>query len=464
MIVPYPYAVKAAELLRTLVPRFSACTILNRFPGDGSLFAAFSRAELSRTVFIAKTREQQRALAKKYGCTVLLMDPLARGFMFASERPVVVAEMPFERPQRWKSSHLAHKIAGERTFASLAFRSAFSLASHVLSLIPPAVWKSTGSWQTLGGCLFNGKHFMPAFPKNVLCGLWAAREGISPEMWASAWDMEEGKVFYCGGVEVKRVSVPVSAFRETREPALPVFASRSGFVEGGVPEKDFMGYLVLSDDPFLLFGALRQRHGFYLWKDTFLEKLPLFSAARYAALCKDWWDTAGLSGDGLGAYIHDVKSGALKSFLLKNLLFCCLDNHNRIRSQRSCVRIDSPRSGVRTDSQQNGAGGNEEYLYVNEIALDRKDQKPTVALALLSSMVLNHFEQDMVRLWRDILKEARKSDRYKPEYTYTPYQVSLEIAPWVDGMQKKLKKLQKMLERYYMDEIVEIIFKYKILK
>ena len=69
-------------------------------------------------------------------------------------------------------------------------------------------------------------------------------------------------------------------------------------------------------------------------KDNFLKLLPLFSCSKYIAINNDWKNEGFLtkSADKKEIYLNDVKSGKLKSFLLKNLFWVSLTHFSHLRS------------------------------------------------------------------------------------------------------------------------------------
>ena len=69
-------------------------------------------------------------------------------------------------------------------------------------------------------------------------------------------------------------------------------------------------------------------------KDNYLEKLPLFCASRYITYNRTWTERARTmkSADGADRFLQDVQSGKLKQFLLKSLLFTCLEMQNHMRT------------------------------------------------------------------------------------------------------------------------------------
>jgi len=68
-------------------------------------------------------------------------------------------------------------------------------------------------------------------------------------------------------------------------------------------------------------------NGFFLRKDNYLEKLPMFAASRYITYNRIWTERARImkSADGSEKYFKDLRIAKTQQFLLKCLLFTCLE-------------------------------------------------------------------------------------------------------------------------------------------
>ena len=107
-------------------------------------------------------------------------------------------------------------------------------------------------------------------------------------------------------------------------------------------DEKIIGYLVADGSGFdnpdtkssLLIAGRYNGNGFFLRKDNFIEKLPMFAASRYVTYNTYWTERARImkSGDGSEEYIKSVKNGRIKQELLKTLLFCTLETQNHMRS------------------------------------------------------------------------------------------------------------------------------------
>lgn len=204
----------------------------------------------------------------------------------------------------------------------------------------------------------------------------------------------------------------------------------------------------------LLTVARYDGNGFYLRKDNYLEKLPMFLASRYIAYNKEWTQRAMImkSGDGSQKFFKDVKNKKLEQFLLKCLLFTTLTNQNHMRTFL-------------------GSDGNS---YRNELCLDGT-RGSTIALRDLQDLEINNMEDKLLNQWRLVLDSARDTDNYNEDLTYGVHQISLELNtsfknkfdetvynyPDLNG---QLNVLKTFVKDYYNSELVETLFRYEFLK
>ena len=66
----------------------------------------------------------------------------------------------------------------------------------------------------------------------------------------------------------------------------------------------------------LLTAARYDGNGFYLRKDNYPEKLPMFAASRYITYNREWTERARImkSADGCERFKNDVANGTLNQF------------------------------------------------------------------------------------------------------------------------------------------------------
>jgi len=205
----------------------------------------------------------------------------------------------------------------------------------------------------------------------------------------------------------------------------------------------------------LLVAARYDGHGFYLRRDDFLDKLPMFAASRYISYNGSWTERGRImkSADGWRKYQNDVKNGVLDDFLRKCLLFTCFEYQNHMRSFK-------------------GSDGRD---YRNELCLDVTNGQ-TDASKKLKGWKKGSKENELMEAWRMVLRHAKQTANYDGSLTYGLYQIGEELNthhvdeetgdrifdyPELNGAIKALKELTKA---YYLSEIVPTLFKYEFLK
>ena len=224
-----------------------------------------------------------------------------------------------------------------------------------------------------------------------------------------------------------------------------------------------LGYLVADSVGFdnpdakssLLVAGRYNGNGCYIYKDNYLEKLPLFCASRYITYNRTWTERARImkSADGADRYLQDVQSGKLKQFLLKSLLFTCLEMQNHMRTFI----------------------GSDRRFYRNELCLDDTNGE-TMASEALKELQQGVKERNLFKQWGVVLEYAKKSDGYNSDLTYGVYQIFAELdtshkdektgaTVWDNiELHTALTALKTLVKEYYNSEIVPILFEYEFLK
>lgn len=199
----------------------------------------------------------------------------------------------------------------------------------------------------------------------------------------------------------------------------------------------------------LVRNGLYNGHGFYLRKDKYLNGLPLFIAKLYPF--DEWYmkNIIDTTSDGGDAYTHD------SDFLKSCLIYTCLSNQNK------CLSFD----------------GSDGRYYRNELCFDTTNGD-TVASADLAKMTLDADEKALMKLWEDILVEAKRTANYDSRLTYGVYQITKELNtshktgtgrsqqtvydyPTLNGY---LETLRTNLKAYYKSHITDKMFQYELLK
>ena len=195
-------------------------------------------------------------------------------------------------------------------------------------------------------------------------------------------------------------------------------------------------------------------HGFYIRKDNYLEKLPMFASSRYISYNREWTERGRImkSSDGFEKFLSDTKKKRNNQFLLKCLLFTSLEMQNHMRT----------------------FSGSDGRFYRNEICLDVTTGE-TLANKELKNLEINELENKLFAQWELILKSAKNTKNYNSKLTYGIYQIYDELNTFYKNEQNKkvydypelnghLNTLKTMLKKYYNDEIVPFLFKYEFIK
>lgn len=376
------------------------------------------------------------------------------------------------------------------------------LKSDTDSLIvyaPIKYWKN-GDWFKLRfqkGIAMNRRYFNASSDTVVSCIHWTKSEQSDnnpDKITLSVYDIEDNQPEYITDINVFRVSSTYSqTYYDKRTFDNDVVYSKESFADlqsGGewfrkdgsiltdtspkvrvsTKENDnIVGYLTAQSKSFenpalmtiLLRGTAYNGNGFYLRSDNFQDKLPMFAAGWWSTYNSDWWKDGLIyrTGDGSKKYLKDLESNKPETlkWLDKITFYTTLEYYNRSRSVIS-------------------SSGN---LILNELSLDHmsNSKKPLALTKLKNNRFFNDMsadEQSMHNLWIEILDLIKGFDEYKPEFTYTPYQIDKEINLKTKSggkniyrhpdLQKKLKTMRQLIKDYYLKEILEGLFHYSFLK
>ena len=320
----------------------------------------------------------------------------------------------------------------------------------------------------IDGFIFNRKYFH-ATESTIGCILWSNVDDFITETFNfPAYNIEDEMIVHVADVTVKKVHNTFINYYDKRsfvdDTECSVWCGSDG---NEMPfSKRIDTKSVYNDNIICALGApgfnldamkrclVRQqfyRHGlvFYVRKDNYLHKLPLWVAK---LLPQDNWydkDLYNTTSDGGDAYTYD------KDFLKSCLIYTCLSNQNK------CLSFT----------------GSDGRYYRNELCFDTTNGD-TVASVDLARMSLDEEEKELLKLWRDILEEAKKTKEYKKELTYGVYQITKELNTSQkigSGKSKKtvydypilngyLEALRINLKKYYKSHITEKMFKYELLK
>lgn len=326
------------------------------------------------------------------------------------------------------------------------------------------------------GFAFNRKHFHTKIEACIMCALWANENINSSHIEINAYDIDNDNSLVSDGVlSVDRIyslysqvyydkRVFVDDIRDGILIGLDGLEKNDGKIRNKpLYNKNVVGYMIANtsgfDNPDLNSGFLiagrYDGNGFYVRKDNYLEKLPMFCASRYITYNKKWTERTRVmkSADGAEKFFNDVKNGKINQFLLKCLLFTCFEMQNHLRTF------------VGTDNR----------FYRNELCLDTTNGE-TLASMDLKRLRANNNEKEIFKLWELILSKSKETKNYNPNLTYGIYQIFAELntftqdeitgvnIPDYPELNGHLKSLKQKIKDYYNSEIVPVLFKYEFLK
>jgi len=344
---------------------------------------------------------------------------------------------------------------------------------------PVKYWKSQHliDRRFMGGFAFNRRHFHTNIDACIMCAYWSNENAEIEELTLDGYDITfDGELSDCVKLSVRRVHDIYSAkYYEKRSFS---DATQDGILTGlngleaelGVKKRikpifscAMLGYLVADSVGFdnpdakssLLVAGRYNGNGFFLHKDNYLEKLPMFCASRYITYNRAWTERARImkSADGAGRYNTDIANGKLTQFLLKCLLFTCTEMQNHMRTFT----------------------GSDGRFYRNELCLDGTNGE-TIALRDIKGLAVGKKEQDILKQWETVLQWAKKAKNYNPALTYGVYQIFAELdTSHIDEttgdkiwdhveLHTALAGLKTLVKDYYNSEIVPVLFEYEFLK
>ena len=395
---------------------------------------------------------------------------------------------------RWKDSYvkhemeqaLAHSPVGTKPaneLSNLFIWSAFAYylrqpTDSYVVFSPPKYFKQHNliSKRFVRGFLFNRKHFHAEKDAGVSVILWSNEdEAGRTDFPLELFDIDRDGNLIAGAahkdgrelrsVTVKKTSRLLSTLYDSRK--VPgdtqdgIVCEKNGAEarrEASITpiwNSDIVGYLVAQafslenvDLMTLLTRcAVYNGHGFYLRRDNFLTKLPLFAVGRYPSEGRFWVrGVLNRCADGGDNFSGD------RDFLKACLIFTALAYHNKGRSFT-------------------GSNGRE---YRNELCFDAG----TAASEELAKLVLTDGEQQLLGQWQTVLDLAKETSRYDPSFTYGLYQIDRDLNerervviggkamthyeyPLLNGA---IKTLKTMTSAYYRDVIAPKVLHYGLVK
>ena len=222
---------------------------------------------------------------------------------------------------------------------------------------PMKYWKSQKliSKRFVAGYAFNKARFHAKTGSCLMCALWANEDWDGGELILDAYDVgADGAPVPEGKVSVKRLNSLFSEkyYDRRKDPSdsedgIAVAFDGTEVGDGKISVRklynpNIVGYLRAGGSGFdnpdlqssLLTAGCWNGHGFFLRRDSFLEKLPMFCASRYVRYFSHWTEKGRImkSADGAERFAADVSSGKADGFLRSCLIFTCFERQNHCRS------------------------------------------------------------------------------------------------------------------------------------
>lgn len=343
---------------------------------------------------------------------------------------------------------------------------------------PVKYWKAQHliNKKFLNGFAFNRRYFHTNIDACIMVALWSNEDDINTRSFElQAFDITKDELIKYNNLNVERIFSNYSKFYydsrkfedDIENGILTGLDGKeaSSTVKKRIPalfNHNLLGYLVADGAGFdnpdlhssLLVAGRYNGNGFFLRKDNFMEKLPMFAASRYITYNRAWTERARVmkSADGAESYLQAIENGKISAILQKILLFTCLETQNHMRSFT----------------------GSDGRFYRNQLCLDCTNGN-TLAKEKLADFHPNEKEQQLLKQWALVLENAKKTANYDRTLTYGVYQIIDELnTSYKDEKNKTvydypelnghLNTLKQLVKQYYLDEIVPFLFEYQFLK
>ena len=343
---------------------------------------------------------------------------------------------------------------------------------------PVKYWKAQHliSKKFINGYAFNRRHFHTNIDACIMCALWSNEDSDITEFELEGYDIDEKTNEFLKEVKlsVKQIHSGYSeVFFDKRKPN---YLENGGIVVGldglesnlktrvqPIDDKNVICYLDVHSSGFdnpdlncsMVVTSSYRGNGFFVRKDNYLQKLPMFAAGRYITYNQEWTERARImkSADKADEFNNDVKSGKLNQFLLKCLLFTCIEMQNHCRTFT----------------------GSDGRFYRNELCLDTTNGE-TVASKDIKKMNPDETEKKILELYKVLLNHIKETKEYNSSLTYGIYQIYAEIdTSYTDEITGKtiynniqvhsdLQAMKELCKSYYNKEIVPTLFEYEFLK
>lgn len=327
----------------------------------------------------------------------------------------------------------------------------------------------------LDGYAFNRRHFHTNIDACIMCALWSNENSSIDEFTLKGFDIDEKTKKICDEIKlpIKKINSLYSDFYTDKRSfdsdekgiclGLDGLESFNESRINPIFNNNLLGYMIAGSSGFdkpdlessLMVAGCYRGNGFFLRKDNYLEKLPMFAASRYITYNREWTERARImkSADKAETFFADAKNGKLNNFFLKCLLFTCIEMQNHCRTFT----------------------GSDGRFYRNELCLDTTNGE-TVASKDIKKLKANETEKTILELYSTLLNHVKETKEYRKELTYGIYQIFAEIdTSYTDEITGKtvynniqvhsdLQAMKELCKTYYNSEIVPVLFEYEFLK
>lgn len=343
---------------------------------------------------------------------------------------------------------------------------------------PVKYWKAQHlvDKEFIDGLGYNRKHFHTNIEACIMVALWGGKDCTNDLITLRGYDIDDD------GTLSEEILLPVRKINDlfsakyykknpfNHETVDGILTGLNGLEASKEVKKrikpvfsnEMLGYLVADSVGFdnpdakssLLVAGRYNGNGFYLRKDCYIDKLPMFCASRYITYNREWTERARImkSGDGAGRFNTDVASGKLDQWLRKCLLFTCVEMQNHMRTFT----------------------GSDGRFYRNELCMDTTNGS-TIASEDLKQLVCGPVEQRILDQWKTLMNAVKQTNEYDLSLTYGVYQIFDEIdtsckddegkTVWNNiEVHSALQTLKVLVKDYYNTEIVPTLFEYEFLK
>ncbi len=329
----------------------------------------------------------------------------------------------------------------------------------------------------IDGYLLNRKHFH-ATASAISLILWQNINRQQEEFELKAYDINKNeKLEFVKKIDIKKTHKTFDLLVDTRlfnnDIVFNIFCEFNGYEriknknEGkSIFNENIIAYLRVKgfscDQKIYQLTRFKNyiNRGFYLRSDNYITKLPLFCTKLYPQ--ENWYekDIYFTTADKGEEYLQD------KDLLKYCFIYTCLCRQNK------CISF-------------NGSDGR---FYRNELCFDEN----TIANNDLKTFELNDNEEELIKIWFDILKEAKKTKNYNKTFAYGLYQIDEELNIHykfdVNGnklypndknysnksnsriyydyvnLNSNINTLKEKLKQYYKGCIQDKLFEYELLK